>query len=135
MSQVNGRDKSLSHRQETIKFVETTVFPEFLAKQMTRPDASEFRGVAIIDKFAAVFGAVQISVVSYSHLTDQHLDIAGHFLTPFLGLVLRFASSVTYYGSAHTDVLRDSLMYERILRYETPLPNTNLGIIFAKQGT
>jgi hypothetical protein len=72
--------------QEGIKFGHTTALPEFLVEQLTRHDASELRDTAMIDRFAAVFGATQIRLVSYSHLVDQQLDIAGHFLASFLGL-------------------------------------------------
>jgi hypothetical protein len=72
--------------QEDVKFGHTTPFPEFLAQQMTRHDTSELRDTAMIDRFAAVFGATGIEVVSYSHLIDRKLDIAAHFLASFLGV-------------------------------------------------
>jgi hypothetical protein len=72
--------------QESVKFGLTTAFPEFLAEQLTRFAESEFRDAAAIDTYAAVFGATQVKVVSYSHLVDNDLDIAGHFLASFLGL-------------------------------------------------
>ncbi len=72
--------------QEGVKFGHTATLPEFLTEQLTRRDAAELRDTVMIDRFTAVFGATQIKVVSYSHLIDQKIDIAGHFLASFLGL-------------------------------------------------
>jgi hypothetical protein len=72
--------------QETVKFGSSISFPEFLTKQLVDNDASELRDTVMIDRFAAVFGTSQIRVVAYSHLIDQNLDIASHFLASFLGL-------------------------------------------------
>jgi hypothetical protein len=71
--------------QETVKFGFADTFPEFLAKQLTRYDTSELRDTVMIDRFAAVFGASRVKVVSYSHLAERSLDIASHFLDSFLG--------------------------------------------------
>ncbi len=72
--------------QEEVKFGHTTMFPEYLAKHLTKYADSELRDAAMIDRFADVFGTAQIKVVSYSHLVDQKLDIARHFLATFLDL-------------------------------------------------
>jgi hypothetical protein len=72
--------------QEAVKFGFTDTFPEFLAKQLTRYDISELRDTVMIDRFAAVFGASRVKVVSYSHLTERSLDIASHFLASCLGV-------------------------------------------------
>jgi hypothetical protein len=72
--------------QETVKFGSTITFPEFLTKQLVDNEVSELRDTVMIDRFAGVFGTSQIRVVAYSHLIDQNLDIAGHFLASFLGL-------------------------------------------------
>jgi hypothetical protein len=72
--------------QEDVKFGHTATLPEFLTNQVTKYDVSELRDTVMIDRFAAVFDASQIKVVCYSHLTDQQHDIAGHFLSSFLGV-------------------------------------------------
>jgi hypothetical protein len=72
--------------QETVKFGHTDTLPEFLAKHLTGTDDSELSDASVIDRFSAIFGAPQVKVVSYSHLIEQSLDIAAHFLASFLGL-------------------------------------------------
>lgn len=72
--------------QEQVKFGDTTTLPEFLSEQLLRPEASELRDASVVDKFAAVFGASQISLVSYGDLTERGVDLAGHFLASFLDL-------------------------------------------------
>lgn len=72
--------------QEEVKFGETATLAEFLVRQMAAFDTSELRDTAMIDRFAAIFGATRIKLVSYSQLTDQRLDIARHFLETFLGV-------------------------------------------------
>jgi hypothetical protein len=72
--------------QETVKFGHTDTLPEFLVEHLTRTDQSELRDASVIDRFSAVFGAPQVKVVCYSHLIDQNIDIANHFLASFLDL-------------------------------------------------
>jgi hypothetical protein len=72
--------------QETVKFGHTATFPEFLAEQLTRHGDSELRDISTIDKFATVFGASHVKVVSYNQLVESDIDIAGHFLRSFIGL-------------------------------------------------
>src|ERR1051326_5947243 len=72
--------------QEAVKFGHTMLFSEFLIERLTAPGVSELRDVAMLDRLSAVFGASRISLVSYSHLTDRNVDIAGHFLASVLDL-------------------------------------------------
>lgn len=79
-------DRIPSLWQETVKFGFTATLPEFLADHLTRQHESELHDTFMIDKYAAVFGADRIRLVSYSHLEAEKIDLAGHFLTTFLGI-------------------------------------------------
>ena len=70
--------------QEEVKFGDRRSLPEYLTEQLTKGDGSEIYDIAAIDRFAAVFGREAIAVVSYNHLVEQGVDIAGHFLASFL---------------------------------------------------
>jgi hypothetical protein len=72
--------------QEAVKFGQTVTLPEYLTDQLTRYDKSELRDTAMLDRFVTVFGAANVRVVAYSHLIEQKIEIAGHFLASFLGL-------------------------------------------------
>ena len=39
---------------------------------------------AVLDRFSAVFGPEAVKIVSYSHLEDNGIDIARHFLATFV---------------------------------------------------
>ena len=70
--------------QETVKFGHDVTFPEFFTAQLTASKDSALWDIHMLDKYAAVFGADRIKVVSYSYLTDNDIDIARHFLVEFL---------------------------------------------------
>ena len=72
--------------QETVKFGCHATLPEYLLEQLAAAAGPELRDAAMLDGFAAVFGMTNIELVSYSHLTDKNIDIAGHFLERILGI-------------------------------------------------
>jgi hypothetical protein len=69
-----------------VKFGFHATLPEYLLEQLTAAAGPALRDAAMLDGFAAVFGMTNIELVSYSHLTDQNLDIAGHFLERIIGI-------------------------------------------------
>jgi hypothetical protein len=72
--------------QETVKFGYDATLPEYLLEQLVDPAGPELRDTAMLDRFAAVFGLTEIELVAYSHLVDQNVDIARHFLESVLGI-------------------------------------------------
>ncbi len=79
-------DRLPSAWQEHVRQGRKTVFPEFMVRQLMGYDGPARQDVTILDRYAAIFGASQIRVVSYSYLVDNNLNIAEHFLKSFLGL-------------------------------------------------
>ncbi len=69
---------------ESVKFGLDATLPEFFAKNVTEAASTAMWDTVMLDQYAAVFGAEAITIVSYSHLTDQDIDIAGHFLAEFV---------------------------------------------------
>lgn len=72
--------------QETVKFGSHATLPGYLLEQLTAAAGPELRDAAMLDGYAAVFGMTNIELVSYSHLADQNIDIAGYFLKRILGI-------------------------------------------------
>jgi hypothetical protein len=70
--------------QENVKFGHDVTLPEFFTAQVTGISASTLWDANMLNRYAAVFGAGAIKVVSYSHLMDQNVDIAQHFFAEFL---------------------------------------------------
>jgi hypothetical protein len=72
--------------QETVKFGYDATLQEYLLEQLAAPAGAELHDAAMLDRFAAVFGLTEIELVSYSHLVDENVDIARHFLESVLGI-------------------------------------------------
>lgn len=70
--------------QEHVRQGQTTMLPEFLVRQTMGYDGFARPDATILAPFAAVFGADQIKIVSYSSLENEKLDIGRHFLASFL---------------------------------------------------
>jgi hypothetical protein len=79
-------DRLPSAWKEHVRQGHKTTFPEFIVRQLMGYEGFARPDTTIVDRFAAVFGADQIKIVSYSYLVDNDIDIASHFLASFLDL-------------------------------------------------
>lgn len=79
-------DRLPSAWQEHVRQGHKTMLPEFIVRQLMGYDGPARQDATILDRFAAVFDADQIKVVSYSYLVENGCDIASHFLASFLDL-------------------------------------------------
>jgi hypothetical protein len=70
--------------QETVKHGHAMTLPDFIAGELRQHDAFAGWDTAVLDRFSAVFGPEAVKVVSYSHLEDNGIDIARHFLAAFV---------------------------------------------------
>jgi len=70
--------------QEIVKHGYAESLPEFFSAQVSHYHGFLMRDLVILDRYAAVFGAENIRVVSYSYLVDNNIDIARHFLESLL---------------------------------------------------
>ncbi len=72
--------------QQTVKEGSALTFPEYLLAVFAAPEENTAVNFAtIVDAYAAAFGADAVSVVSYSNLADERIDLVAHFFRTVLG--------------------------------------------------
>jgi hypothetical protein len=71
--------------QEGIKQGQFRNLPEFILSHIQKPQLSRLMNFDLkLSRFAAVFGADSIKLVSYSELRDRNIDLFRHFAASFL---------------------------------------------------